>query len=154
MTPRDKARLLGLLLWIYAGFNVLLVAVIAVVEIVVFGTVFGNMPHKPGEPGVETVLPIVIVAFVFAFLFVVLLSIPNVVAGYGLRKDKSWARIWAIIASILACMSFPFGTAIGVFGLVFLFGEDGKRYFNSPAAGAIGLVGDSTISAPEPNIWK
>ena len=154
MTPRDKARLLGLLFWIFAGFNVVLVAVIAVVYVVIFGAVFSSVPHKPGEPGPEVILPLLIVIFAFVLLFVVLFSIPKIVAGYGLRNEKSWARIWAIIASIMACMSFPFGTAIGIFGLVFLFGDDGKRFFESPGFGTKGLVGDAPFTAPEPNTWK
>ncbi|MEP6947175.1 MAG: hypothetical protein ABJA02_14740 [Acidobacteriota bacterium] len=153
MTPRDKARLLGLLFWIFAGFNVGLVTVIAVVYVVIFGAVFSNMPHKHGEPGPEVILPMLIIIFAFALFFVILFSIPKIVAGYGLRNGKSWARIWAIIASIIACMSFPFGTAIGVFGLVFLFGDDGKRYFDSPDLGIHGLVEDLPVRAPEPNIW-
>jgi hypothetical protein len=154
MTPRDKARLLGLLFWIFAGFNVAIVALIGVAYVVIFGAVFSNVPHKPGEPGPEVILPIMILIFAFILLYVVLFSIPKIVAGYGLRNEKSWARIWAIIASIMACMSFPFGTAIGVFGLVFLFGDDGKRYFESPDYGAQGLVEDVPFTAPEPNTWK
>ncbi len=154
MTPKDKARLLGLLFWIFAGFNVVLVAVIAVVYVVIFGAVFSNMPHKAGEPGPEMVLPLLIIIFAFVLLFVILFSIPKIVAGYGLRNEKSWARVWAIIASIMACMSFPFGTAIGVFDLVFLFGDDGKRFFESPDFGDKGMVRDLTTEAPEPNIWK
>jgi hypothetical protein len=81
----------------------------------------------------------------------VLYSIPKAVAGYGLRKGKSWARIWAIVACIMACMSFPLGTAVGVYGLVFIFGDAGKAYFNSPQ---FGRFPNANVPPPPPNSWQ
>ena len=153
MNAHEKARLLGLLFWIYAAFNVVIVAVIAIVYIGLFGMIFTQVPQKAGDPPPELIMTILIVAFAFAFAFVVLFSVPKIVAGYGLRKEKSWARTWAIVGSIMACMSFPFGTAIGVFGLVFLFSDDGKRYFDDPEYRRQ-LVGTSTVAAPPPNSWQ
>jgi hypothetical protein len=154
MTAREQARLLGLFLWIFAGFNIVLVGVIAVVYVVVFGVLLSQMPRRPHEPSPEFMIPFLIVVFAVAFVVVVLVSIPKIVAGYGLRNEKPWARIWAIIASIMAAMSFPIGTAVGVFGLVFLFGDEGKRYFENPEYGHIPTVEDPVISAPEPNSWQ
>ena len=154
MTARDKAGLLGLLLWVYAGFNVLVVGLIGVVYIVIFGVVTTHVPPKPGQPGPEVILPILIAVFAIAFVVTLLLSIPKIVAGFGLRNDKPWARTWAIIASILAALSFPIGTALGVFGLVFLFGDDGKRYFENPGYGHIPVEKDPVMSPPEPNSWQ
>jgi hypothetical protein len=45
------------------------------------------------------------------------LGIPSLIAGIGLLKHKSWARILAIILAILAVTSFPIGTAAGVYTL-------------------------------------
>ncbi|MFN0279707.1 MAG: hypothetical protein ACKVRN_14085 [Pyrinomonadaceae bacterium] len=149
MTPRDKARLLGLFFWLFTLFNIFIVAVIAIIYIALFGFVISAAPQKAGDPPPELIMTILIVIFVFAFVFVILFSIPKIVAGYGLRNDKSWARIWAIIASIMACMSFPFGTAIGIFGLVFLFSEDGKHYFDNPQYGRL-----PGIANPPPNSWQ
>ena len=152
MTSNDKARLLGLLFWIYTAFNILLVAVIAVIYISIFGVVFSQAPHKANEPPPELIMTIIIVAFVFVFIFTVLFSVPKIVAGYGLRNNRSWARTWAIVASIMACMSFPFGTAIGVFGLIFLFSDDGKLYFDQVTRG--NLAAGSNMAAPQPNSWQ
>lgn len=154
MTAKEQARLLGLFLWIYAGFNIVLVGVIAFVYIVVFGVLTTQMPHRAGDPPPEFMLPFLIVIFAIALVVVVLVSIPKIVAGYGLRNEKPWARIWAIIASIMAAMSFPIGTALGVFGLVFLFGDEGRRYFESPEFGHVPLIKDPAISPPEPNSWQ
>lgn len=154
MSGKEKARLLGIFFWIFTALNIFLVGVIAFIYIAIFGTVFSQMPHKEGEPGPEFILPFLIVIFAIVFVFTILFSVPKVVAGYGLRKEKPWARGWAIAASIMACMSFPLGTAIGVFGLVFLFGDDGKRYFESPDYGRVQLTSTSSNIAPEPNSWQ
>ncbi|MFM9905241.1 MAG: hypothetical protein ACKVQJ_11800 [Pyrinomonadaceae bacterium] len=152
MTSEDKAKLLGLFFWLFTGFNVIIVGLIAIIYIGVFGTIFSQMPRKAGEPGPEVILPILIVVFLFVFIFTALFSIPKIIAGYGLRNHKPWARIWAIIASVMCCLSFPIGTAIGVFGLIFLLSDDGKNYFENASYGQIGVSGSAT--PPPPNSWQ
>ncbi|MEP6789200.1 MAG: hypothetical protein ABJB40_12255, partial [Acidobacteriota bacterium] len=63
-----------------------------------------------------------------------------------------WARTWAIIASIMCCLSFPIGTAIGVFGLVFLFSDEGTKYFEDRSFGQIAAAGNK--NPPPPNSWQ
>jgi hypothetical protein len=46
-----------------------------------------------------------------------------------LFKEKPNARIWGIVGSIVACLNFPFGTAAGVYGMWFLFGEEGTQFY-------------------------
>lgn len=60
-------------------------------------------------------------------IFVGVLSLPSILAGWGLMKRKSWARVLAIIVSILSLPSFPLGTAIGVYGLWVMFNDETKR---------------------------
>ena len=153
MNAHDKARLLGLLFWIYTAFSIVLVGVIAAIYIAIFGFVFTQVPQKAGDPPPELIMSILIIAFLFAFFFTILFSVPKIVAGYGLRKEKSWAWTWALVASIMACMSFPIGTGIGVFGLIFLLSDEGKRYFNDPAF-RNQLAGGGSLAAPPPNSWQ
>ncbi len=56
-----------------------------------------------------------------------IMSIPSIIAGWGLSQRKSWARILAIILAILSLPQFPVGTAIGVYALVILFNDESKR---------------------------
>lgn len=140
MTAREHARLLGLLMWIFAAFQVVMVAVFGLVYVLFFGTFFASqmsrMPHSGNEPPPEFFVGFMVIAIVVAVIFTIAFAIPKVVAGYGLRNDKGWAKIWAIIACCIAVLSFPFGTALGVYGFVFIFGEKGKLYFDGvqPAA--------------------
>jgi hypothetical protein len=61
-----------------------------------------------------------------AVLFGVM-SIPSIIAGWGLSQRKSWARILTIILAILSLPQFPVGTAIGIYALVILFNPESRR---------------------------
>lgn len=55
-----------------------------------------------------------------------LLSLPTILTGWGLSKQKSWARILTIIIAILNLPSFPIGTALGVYALWVMFNDETK----------------------------
>lgn len=50
-------------------------------------------------------------------IMVTILSIPGIIAGFGLFKRKEWARILTLIISVLNLLSFPIGTAVGVYSI-------------------------------------
>ena len=82
---------------------------------------------KAVEEDVVTELPqarLAINAFLgFLVILVLVLSVPNIIAGVYLFKYRNWARILCIVLSILNLAGFPFGTALGVYGLIVLFNE-------------------------------
>ncbi len=49
--------------------------------------------------------------------FIIFLSIPGIIAGIGLFKRKEWARILALIISVINLLNFPLGTAVGVYSI-------------------------------------
>jgi hypothetical protein len=155
MTGEKQARLLGLFFWLFTAFNLVLVVAIAVIYLAIFGVVFSQVPERPGEPDAALIMTILVIAFVFAFVFAVLFSVPKVIAGYGLRRGAPWARVWTIIASAMSLLSFPFGTAIGVYGLIFLFGDEGKRYFAELEAGKTDPISArQRIAQPDAGSWR
>jgi len=58
-----------------------------------------------------------------------------VVAGIGMLRVKSWARILTIVLAILITPGFPVGTILGIAALVYLFRDDVRELFapNRPA---------------------
>ena len=48
---------------------------------------------------------------------VTIFSIPGIIAGVGLFKRKEWARILTLVLSVLHLLSFPLGTAVGVYSI-------------------------------------
>ena len=128
MTPKEHAKLLGLFMWIFAGLQIGFIALIAIFYVAIFGFIaanMGNTPHRADEPPPEAILGIFVVVMIFVLVITLAFMIPKIVAGYGLRKGKSWAKVWTIIACVLAVMSVPLGTAVGVYGLWFVFGDAG-----------------------------
>jgi hypothetical protein len=47
----------------------------------------------------------------------VLLSLPQLLAGIGLWFEQEWGRILSIVVCALSLFNVPFGTALGVYGL-------------------------------------
>ena len=146
MTSEEKSRLLGLFFWLFTALNVVILVGVAIFFSVFFGAILANSPRKANDPPPEFFFAFFTVIFFVILITTVLFSVPKIVAGYGLRTRKPWARTWAIVASVMACMSFPIGTAIGVFGLVFLFSDEGKKYFDDISYGR--LISGSTDPAP------
>jgi hypothetical protein len=57
------------------------------------------------------------------------LSVPSMVAGYGLLKRKSWARALALAVAVLNLFNIPIGTLIGAYTLIVLLKTDAHEYF-------------------------
>ena len=45
-------------------------------------------------------------------------------------KRKKWAKVAGIVAAIVDGLSFPFGSALCVYTLWFIFSEDGRRLYD------------------------
>ena len=64
---------------------------------------------------------------------VLLVSIPQVVAGIGLLRTKPWARALTLILSILALFAFPIGTIVAVYSFWVLTQAESARLLGAPA---------------------
>ena len=103
----------------------------AVVLMIVFGGVAGLVGAGGGEEAAVAV-PILGVTGGVLVLFIVAFSLPSVIIGYGLYRMERWSRVAGIVLSILSLLWFPFGTALGAYGLWVLFSPDGRRLFGEP----------------------
>lgn len=65
---------------------------------------------------------------------IILFSFPGLIAGYGLLKHRPWSRVLAIVMGIFNMLSFPFGTAIGIYAIVVLFSDQAKLILSPPNA--------------------
>lgn len=66
------------------------------------------------DPSGEMVLSIIANV---ASTILVILSIPGILAGWGLYNRREWARILTLILSVIGIFNFPFGTAIGIYSI-------------------------------------
>lgn len=65
----------------------------------------------------------------FICLAIALGTIPSLIAGYGLLRERRWGRVWALIAGVVNLPSMPFGTAVGVYAIWYFL----QAETNSPA---------------------
>lgn len=126
MTPEEHNKYVGLAHLGYGIFSMLLWLGLSLFYALVFGIAFLFDPDMNNNP-----LPFLFVVFfiLLIFFFVSLFSLPSIIAGYGHLKKKSWAKIWSLIAAVLAASNFPFGTAVTVYSLWFNFGEAGREFY-------------------------
>lgn len=142
MTGKEHNRILGILFLAYLGLQILGLLLSIVIIVLMWGFLFQTIPD--GEKGIFVFMVIVMAV---AFLISILLMIPIGVAAYRLLKEKPSARGWAIAASIIALLNIPFGTAVGIYGLWFLFSEEGKAYY-------LGVNDPVMLPPPPPNSWQ
>jgi len=72
-----------------------------------------------------------VLAVVFYFVLGLFFVLPISLASWKLFKRRPYARLWATIASILVLAVMPFGTALGIYCLWFLFSAQGKQFQSS-----------------------
>jgi hypothetical protein len=65
----------------------------------------------------------------FAAMFIALLSVPGLIAGYGLLKFQPWARILTIVLAVFELIRFPWGTILGIYSLWVLLSKEGAALF-------------------------
>jgi hypothetical protein len=115
---KDHIRIFALISIVF-GILGLLAAAIVFVAVAGGGLI-------SGDPTAITVTSIVAVAVsgiisIFAF--------PQIIAGWGILKFKSWSRILGIIIAILNLVNIPIGTAYGIYGLWVLMNEETEKIF-------------------------
>ena len=65
------------------------------------------------------------------FVILLAISLPGILAGFGLLHFKPWARILTLILSAFELFSIPFGTALGIYGFWVLLKPETKMLFNT-----------------------
>jgi hypothetical protein len=61
--------------------------------------------------------------------FLLVLSLPSIIAGVGLLKRREWARILSIVLSIFHLLNIPIGTIVGAYSIWALLQPQAKSYF-------------------------
>jgi hypothetical protein len=118
-------QLVGILWTVYSLLNM-----IGSIMVMVFATaIVSFLSHLEGVSGQIPgfLLPI----FFVIGIFLLLKSSLGLVAGVGLLQQRPWARILAIVLSVLALLNFPFGTALGGYTLWTLFSPEAQQEYEA-----------------------
>ena len=124
MTAKDHNNLLGIFFFIHGGIQVFTGILLALIY-GGMGTMFiaSGQQEQQAMGGIFLVLAIVVGLLVLAFGGFYIFT------GFKIRKHAGIARALGIVASCLCLLGFPLGTALGVYGLWFLFGDLGKNFY-------------------------
>ena len=95
----------------------------------VFGLSAGIVGAAADGSDAAIALPIIGLTGTALVLFMLLISLPGLIAGWGLLKFRPWARIVAIVLSAIHLINIPFGTIMGVYGLWVLLNNETERLF-------------------------
>ncbi len=124
-------KVLGVLYIALSALGLLAALFISLIFGVASGIVGANAePHE-----VAIALPIIGLTGTMLVVFLVIISLPGLVAGIGLLRFRPWARILAIVMAVINLIHIPFGTIVGIYGLWVLFNKDTERLFSeTPSA--------------------
>lgn len=108
---------------LYLAFSLLglLGAVIVFVAIVGGGMLSGDMQAIGITSAVGTTIA----------LFLVIISLPGILAGVGLLKRRPWARILALVLGCLNLLNIPFGTLLGIYTIWVLMNSETTNILSS-----------------------
>jgi serine/threonine protein kinase len=92
-------------------------------------TFAGGIVISQGEKEAAGILGMV---GVFLVGFLTVLALPGIVGGWGLYREKGWARIVVLVLGVLHLANIPFGTALGIYTLWALLNEPQPQPLPAP----------------------
>ena len=95
----------------------------------VFGLSAGIVGAAADGSDAAIALPIIGLTGTALVFFMLVISLPGLIAGWGLLKFRPWARIVAIVLCAINLINIPFGTIMGVYGLWVLLNNETERLF-------------------------
>ncbi len=102
----------------------------ALIVLMIFGGAAGIVGVvAQEEPEAAIAIPIVGAVGLGLCFIILVMSVPQVIAGVGLLKFRPWARILGIVVAILGLMHVPLGTLVGAYGLWVLFSAEPEVLF-------------------------
>ena len=144
MTARDHNKLLSIFFFIQGGLQLLG----GVFIVVIYGFLGGAMLANARLDDEQVMGGIFLGLAVVIGLIMLVLSCLYLIGGLKMLKERKVGRTMGIVGSILALLSFPLGTALGVYGLWFMFG-DGRNFYDG-----IENSGMNYTPPPPPNSWQ
>ena len=149
MQAEEHNKILGIMHLVYGGMHALSLVVMLFVFLIMGITIpFGFSGRDAPPAALFAVIGIIV------FVFMLVLTIPPFVAGYGFLKRKQWSKVAGVISACLALLSVPMGTALGVYTFWFLFGEKGRQmYSRNEFSWQVGQMRDALHGAQPPAHW-
>jgi hypothetical protein len=127
---QQHVKILAILHIVLGGLGVLA----ALIVMAVFGGLAGLVHLSDG--GSDSMIAGSVLGLIGAVVTIVVLviSVPELIAGVGLLTFQPWARILTIVLSAIELPGFPIHTALGIYGLWVLLSNEGTALFRPLSA--------------------
>lgn len=102
----------------------------ALALMLVFGGTAGIVGASAEETEAAVALPVIGLTGTVLTLFLLAVSLPGLITGFGLLARKPWARILGIVLCAINLINIPIGTILGAYGLWVLLNKDTERLFS------------------------
>ncbi|HET8550605.1 MAG TPA: hypothetical protein VFL57_21490 [Bryobacteraceae bacterium] len=102
--------------WLHVVFGVVGI-LIGLAGFAFFGGIAGLIGMTETSDEKFVAMPIVGAIGGLILIFMLIISIPGLIVGYGLVSFRPWSRVLGIVMSALHLLNVPFGTALGIYGL-------------------------------------
>ena len=112
--------------WLYIVFGAL--GVLVGVLFLIGAGIAGAAASTQGEAGAGLMAGGI--GFFIAIIIAVM-SLPSVIAGWGLLKRKSWSRMLAIVLGAISLLSIPIGTILGIYTIWALTKPESQALLNA-----------------------
>lgn len=106
-------RILGIVTIIYYGLQALVVLVIL--------PLFWGISLLADDPAASGIMGSI---GAFITTVILILTVPGIIGGIGLLYRKSWARLLVLVFNALHLLSFPLGTALGIYSFWVLLNDE------------------------------
>jgi hypothetical protein len=107
-------KVLGIIYIVTASLSILLMLTVNMFLSTLFEFIIGKAQEEDAAFVLEMVSTFVTI---ITWTVTLLISIPSIIAGVGLLNKQRWALTLALILGCLKLLSFPIGTAIGVYSI-------------------------------------
>ena len=128
LTSLDRHRVILAWCFIVAGAFGVLMALIALVAIVGGGWISGDAEARR----VTAIVGAAVAAFLVVF------SLPSILAGLGLLKRRYWGKVLALVVGLLNVANVPLGTALFAYSLWFWLQRDSEALFHHRGGPRVG----------------
>lgn len=130
---------------LYLGSGALVLAAAGGVSLILIGS--GFAANGGGDFSANEILLTWGLA-AFVGLLMLLLAVPALIGGWGLMRRKSWSRMLVLVLGFLHLLSFPLGTALGVYTIWLLMQEEADTYFRKTPKGQLASPSEDSMAAP------
>ena len=97
-----------------------------VIAAIIVSTVFVGSGILSQDPQAAAILNLVGSLITY---FLIIISVPGLIAGFGLIARKNWARLLAVVMGFLNLPNLPLGTAVGIYTFWVLLQDESDQLF-------------------------